>query len=51
MFVSKDDIVERNVDITKNYAIDMHVGTRVRLRYLLLGTIQEQFGAKFNVAS
>ena len=30
MDISKDDIVERNVRITNNNVIDMHVGKRVR---------------------
>ena len=30
MAISRDDIVERNVRITNNNVIDMHVGKRVR---------------------
>ena len=51
MLVSRDDTAERNFRITNNYAIDMYVGTRLRLRYTLLGMIQEQLGAEFNVTS
>ena len=51
MLVSRDDTAERNFRITHNYAIDMYVGTRLRLRYTLLGMIQEQLGAEFNVTS
>ena len=32
MAISRDDIVERNLRIANNNAIDMHVGKRVRLR-------------------
>ena len=51
MLISKDDIADRNSRITKNNAIDMHVGKRLRLRHTLLGISQEQFGAELNVTS
>ena len=51
MLISKDDIADRNSRITKNNAIDMHVGKRLRFRHTLLGISQERLGAELIVAS
>ena len=41
MVISTEGSMERNFRITKNNAIDIHVGKRVRLRRTLLGMSQE----------
>ena len=41
--------VERHHRITNNFAIDLHVGKRLRLRRTLLGMSQEQLGAELNI--
>ena len=51
MLISKNDIADRNFHITNNNAIDMNVGKRLRLRYGLLGSSQEQLGAELSVIS
>jgi transcriptional regulator with XRE-family HTH domain len=49
MVISTEDSIERNLRITNNKAIDMHVGKRVRLRRTLLGISQEQLGTELNI--
>ena len=49
MVISTEGNMERNFRITKNNAIDIHVGKRVRLRRTLLGMSQEQLGTEQNI--
>ena len=41
--------LDKNLRVTNNNAVDVHVGKRVRLRRTLLGMSQEQLGASLNI--
>lgn len=49
MATSTDGTGERNLRVTNNNAIDIHVGKRVRLRRMLMGMSQEQLWDSPNI--
>ena len=44
-----DSTLDKNLRVTNNNAVDVHVGKRVRLRWTLLGMSQEQREASLNI--
>ena len=43
------EVSDRNYMVTNNNAVDVHVGSRIRLRRTLMGMSQEQLGQQLNI--